>query len=155
MSIQNELSHPNPIGNTPRETAMSVIFTAEMLRKECDLLLRPLGQSESQFHILSILLRNDAPGLPQVALSRMLLVHRSNVTGLLERMEKRKWISRVADPEDGRIKLVALTPAGRKLALTADEAYQSCIEHIMTYLPSEELNRLNSLLKQLRRNLNE
>ncbi len=40
----------------------------------------------------------------------------SNITGLIGRLERRDLVGRVADPGDGRVRRVHLTPGGQQLA---------------------------------------
>jgi DNA-binding MarR family transcriptional regulator len=47
-----------------------------------------------------------------VALARSLHCHDSNVTGLVDRLEQRGLIERQSNPQDRRVKLIALTKAG-------------------------------------------
>ena len=47
--------------------------------------------SPSQFNVLNLLRLNRA-GLSQSDLSRQLIMHRSNVTGLVDRLEKRGYV---------------------------------------------------------------
>jgi DNA-binding MarR family transcriptional regulator len=49
---------------------------------------------------------------PMVALARSLHCHDSNVTGLVDRLEQRGLIERQSNPQDRRVKLIALTKAG-------------------------------------------
>jgi MarR family 2-MHQ and catechol resistance regulon transcriptional repressor len=58
------------------------------------------------------LLHNNSEGLSQSDLSRQLVVHRSNITGLVDRLEKRNLVKRTAVPGDRRLYNVALTPQG-------------------------------------------
>jgi DNA-binding MarR family transcriptional regulator len=45
-----------------------------------------------------------------VSLARSLHCHDSNVTGLVDRLEQRGLIERQSNPNDRRVKLIALTP---------------------------------------------
>lgn len=70
--------------------------------------------SPSQFNVLNLL--SDQPdGLTQSELSRALIMHRSNVTGLIDRLEKRRLVQRRAHATDRRAYRVALTNDGRRL----------------------------------------
>ena len=64
------------------------------------------------------LLTSLKPGEPEsmVSLARSLRCHDSNVTGLVDRLEKRGLIERRGDPKDRRIKLIALTDHGHELS---------------------------------------
>jgi DNA-binding MarR family transcriptional regulator len=70
--------------------------------------------SPSQFNILN-LLRLSPDGLSQSDLSRELLTHRSNVTGLIDRLEQRGLVTRNDAAGDRRAYSLALTPAGSAL----------------------------------------
>lgn len=70
--------------------------------------------SPSQFNILN-LLRLSPDGLSQSDLSRELITHRSNVTGLIDRLERRGLVRRRDVASDRRAYQVVLTPAGRRL----------------------------------------
>ena len=67
--------------------------------------------SPSQFNVLNLLRLNPA-GLSQTDLSRELIMHRSNVTGLLDRLERRGLVARREVAADRRAYNVVLTPAG-------------------------------------------
>ncbi len=67
--------------------------------------------SPSQFNVLN-LLRLNPRGLSQSELSRQLIMHRSNVTGLLDRLERRGLVARQDVAGDRRAYSVVLTPAG-------------------------------------------
>jgi MarR family transcriptional regulator, organic hydroperoxide resistance regulator len=50
-----------------------------------------------------------------VSIARTLHCHDSNVTGLVDRLEQRGLIERRSDPQDRRVKLIALTKEGKSL----------------------------------------
>jgi DNA-binding MarR family transcriptional regulator len=68
----------------------------------------------SQFNVLN-LLASEKDGLSQVELSRQLIMHRSNVTGLVDRLEKRGLVERRDQASDRRAYRVMLTASGRSL----------------------------------------
>ncbi|WP_202871520.1 MarR family winged helix-turn-helix transcriptional regulator [Kribbella pratensis] len=66
-----------------------------------------------QIRLLGIL-RDRQPGMLEVG--QHLGLDKSSITGLVSRAEKRGLVQRTPSPHDGRGVLVALTPAGRRLA---------------------------------------
>jgi DNA-binding MarR family transcriptional regulator len=67
-----------------------------------------------QFNVLNILA--SSPTDPtQREISDILVVDRSNITGLLDRMESAGWVKREDVPGDRRAYRVKLTPSGRRL----------------------------------------
>jgi DNA-binding MarR family transcriptional regulator len=68
----------------------------------------------SQFNVLN-LLRGNPSGLSQTDLGRRLIMHRSNITGLVDRLEQRGLVRRQEAAGDRRAYRVMLTPGGRRL----------------------------------------
>ncbi len=103
--------------------------------------------SPSQFNVLNLI--TDAPhGMSQTELSRELLVHRSNVTGLVDRLEARGLVERRELPGDRRAYRVVLTPAGRKLLRQILPHYYTAAETVWGDLP---LSQVEVLVQGLRR----
>ena len=72
------------------------------------------------------------PGIAPSELAAALHLHRSTVTGILKRLEARGFLEHVSDPDDGRRKTLALTPAGRVVegrnAGTAEAAVRRALQ---------------------------
>src|SRR6187549_2565972 len=94
------------------ELTAAVMATADTFLRESQRLFRPHGLTASQYNVLSVLAAHPE-GTSQRELSDVLVVDRSNVTGLIDRMEKAGWVRRADDPEDRRVYRIMLTPAGR------------------------------------------
>ncbi|MBI2929247.1 MAG: MarR family transcriptional regulator [Verrucomicrobia bacterium] len=102
----------------------------------------------SQFNVLN-LLATQAEGLTQVELSRQLIMHRSNLTGLVDRLEKRGLLSRRDHATDRRAYRVVLTPAGRKLLREVLPHYYAAAEQVWEKIPVARSNRLAADLRTL------
>jgi len=83
----------------------------------------------------------------------MLLVNRSNVTGLVDRMEQAGWVERLDDPADRRVKRIRLTAAGRKLLDRVDAVYIRKVEAVIRPLSAREQSELCRLLEKVRGSL--
>src|SRR3954447_4184202 len=92
----------------------AVLATADTFLRESQRLFRPYGLTAAQYNVLNVLAPR-ADGMSQRELSDLLVVDRSNVTGLLDRMEKAGWVQRADDPMDRRVYRVTLTVVGRRL----------------------------------------
>jgi DNA-binding MarR family transcriptional regulator len=90
--------------------------------------------SPSQFNVLNLL--SDAPeGLSQIDLSRQLVTHRSNVTGLVDRLEQRGLLKRRDDSADRRAYRVMLTEAGQRLLSEIRPVYYKTAEQVWGNTP--------------------
>lgn len=155
MSLKDELQFPNPIRSRPHEAALSIVYTGGLLEREAWLFLRPFGLTDSQFNVLHLLRYQTGPDgtATQTELGRMLLVNRSNVTGLVDRMEQAGWVERLDDPADRRVKRIRLTAAGRKLLDRVDAVYIHKVAAVMRTLSAREQTELCRLLEKVRGSL--
>lgn len=92
------------------EGVMNTIRTADMLFDRIGRLLRPLGVSAAGGLVLGIL--RDHGTMSPSELGERLIVTRATVTGLLDSLERRGFVTRSANPADRRSLLVEVTPAG-------------------------------------------
>jgi DNA-binding MarR family transcriptional regulator len=106
---------PKQTGPSPRYSAfLRLLRTADTLWNASRIYLARWDLSPSQFNILN-LAHSEPNGMSQIELGRRLLMHRSNVTGLVDRLEKRGLVTRQTDSNDRRVYQIILTKAGRKL----------------------------------------
>jgi DNA-binding MarR family transcriptional regulator len=110
-----------------------VLATSGVLLRESQHFFRPLGVTEAQFNVLNVL-ANAPTGLSQRELGDVLVVDRSNVTGLLDRMEKAGWVRREGHPRDRRIHRVMLTTKGRQLWAGVWPLYVAAVEKVVAGL---------------------
>ena len=130
------------------EALLQLLRTAETIWNASRLFFARWELSPSQFNILN-LLGGHADGLTQTALSQALITHRSNVTGLVDRLEKRGLLVRKAVPGDRRAYCVQLTKAGAKLVEEILPEYHVRAEAAFAAIPLKELPRLNRQLAEI------
>jgi DNA-binding MarR family transcriptional regulator len=93
---------------------LQLLRTAETIWNSSRLFFGRWDLSPAQFNLLNLL--TDQPeGLSQSDLSRELLTHRSNITGLVDRLEKRELVRRRELVDDRRAWRVVLTRGGQEL----------------------------------------
>jgi DNA-binding MarR family transcriptional regulator len=136
----------------PRYQALiELLRTAENLWNESRLLFARWKLSPSQFNVINVL--HESPhGMSQVELSRTLIMHRSNVTGLIDRLEARGLVTRRDTPGDRRAYAVVLTPAGRTLLKELLPTYYGAAEEVWGALPARRAAELVRDLETVRRN---
>lgn len=95
---------------------------------------------------------NEAPDrrLRMQELADRVLLSKSGLTRLIDRMEKADLVARSACPSDRRGTFAELTPAGRRrLRETAPVHLQGIINHVANLLDDEEAATLEHLLRRL------
>ena len=92
------------------EAVMNTIRTADQLFDRIGRLLRPLGVSSAGGLVLGQL--RDRGQMSPSEIGERLIVTRATVTGVLDSLERRGYVTRSPHPTDRRSVVVELTPAG-------------------------------------------
>ena len=136
----------------PRYQALLQLFrTADTLWNASRVFFARWDLSPSQFNILNLVC--DLPaGLSQTDLSRQLLMHRSNVTGLVDRLEARRLVERRDLAGDRRAYRVVLAPQGQKLMHEILPHYYRVAEDVWGQFPARRANQLVADLEEVSAN---
>ena len=97
--------------------------------------------SPSQFNVLNVL-SGKSDGLSQVELGRRLLMHRSNVTGLVDRLEARGMVKRQDNPNDRRAYNVVLTSSGENVVRQILPHYYRAAEEVWGDIPKKRAEEM-------------
>ena len=128
---------------------VAVLAAADAFLRESQRLFRPFGITGAQYNVLNVLAERPA-GMSQRELGDALVVDRSNVTGLLDRMEKVGWVARADDPKDRRVYRVSLTPAGRRLWRKIQPRYLESVEQVTRGLTAAQTKTGVEVLEKLK-----
>jgi DNA-binding MarR family transcriptional regulator len=107
--------------------------------------------SPSQFNVLNLLDGRPA-GASQSELGRLLIMHRSNLTGLVDRLQALGLVARREVPGDRRAYRVVLTPAGRRLVREILPHYHAAAERVWSGVPAERAARIAADLERVAAN---
>lgn len=141
-----------PTAPGPRyEALLELLRTAETLWNVSRIFFARWDLSPSQFNVLN-LLYEEPGGCTQIELSRRLIMHRSNVTGLVDRLEARGLLQRQDSLTDRRAFNVVLTPAGKKLVRQIQPHYYEAAETVWSGVTVERASQLVSELAAISAN---
>jgi DNA-binding MarR family transcriptional regulator len=73
-------------------------------------------------------------------------VTQPSMTVLVQRLEAQGLASRISDPEDGRVRLVALTDAGRELMAERRRTRDARVAGLLAALPEQDVRALSEAL---------
>ncbi|WP_037303755.1 MarR family winged helix-turn-helix transcriptional regulator [Amycolatopsis orientalis] len=90
-----------------------------------------------QAQLLCVLAQSET-GVGMTELGRLLNLEKSSVTGLVDRVQRRALVERVADSCDRRALRITLTEEGLRLAHAAHEGVVEKLEEMAAGLPSEQ-----------------
>jgi DNA-binding MarR family transcriptional regulator len=127
---------------------IQLLRTAETLWHASRVLFARWDLSPSQFNVLNLLHESPA-GMSQTDLSRALLMHRSNVTGLVDRLEDRGLLKRLEMAGDRRSYRVVLTATGARLMREIVPTYHRAAEEVWGNADAVRVGTLAATLKRL------
>lgn len=107
------------------------------------------GLCASDFGVLEALLHKGP--LPVNVLGRKLLLTSGSITTAVDRLVERGLVNRMDDPADRRVRLVTLTPEGRRLIKPAFARHRSDLDDVVAVLTPKERATLVTLLRKLGR----
>ena len=98
-------------GEDPGREAWMLLFELfRSQRRELTALHTEIGLNMAQAHLLKSIERPG--GAPMSELAEALICDNSYITGLVDKLEDKGLVQRLASPDDRRVKLIALTEAG-------------------------------------------
>jgi MarR family 2-MHQ and catechol resistance regulon transcriptional repressor len=117
------------------------------LSKIAERSIEETGLGLTDFAALEALLHKGQQTITEIQ-GRVLLASGS-MTAAVDRLEKRGLIRRTSPPGDRRVKVLKLTPAGRRIAQAAFGRHAAELESAMTVLNPTEKHELRAILKKL------
>ena len=142
------MSAEPPLPGPRYQALLQLLRTAEALWNASRNFFARWDLSPSQFNVLNLLYDQRA-GCTQIELSRSLIMHRSNVTGLVDRLEARRLVRRHDSAHDRRAYRVVLTTAGKRLVQQILPRYYAAAEQVWGALPAGRTHQLVRELTQV------
>lgn len=125
---------------------------AFLLLDDCDRhFFTTYGLSSRQFWALQHL--DEQQGRSMVDLSRVLLTDKSNVTAIVDRLERASLARRTPDARDRRVFLITLTPEGRRLRDFVCKEHEARIRELIGVVNEGHLHTLLDHLTTISDNL--
>jgi DNA-binding MarR family transcriptional regulator len=128
---------------------LDLLRTTDLLSRVLVDLLKPSDLSPAQYNVLRIL-RGSPEGLTCGEIGNRMITRDPDITRLLDRMEKRKLISRSRDNQDRRVVLTRITAEGLDLLAGLDQPVRDAHSRLLGRLGTERLRTLRQLLEACR-----
>jgi DNA-binding MarR family transcriptional regulator len=89
------------------------------------------------------------PGIDQRTLARSIGLDTSTIAGVIDRLEARGMMQRMASPEDRRVRLLSLTDDGQHLLQAIGPDMLKAQQRILQPLPAAERDEFMRMLRKL------
>ena len=110
-------------------------------------LQKDYGITESQFAVLEVL--HHLGPLSQGQLCHKILRSGSNVTTVVDNLERDKLVKRARDEADRRVQIVQLTERGRALVIAVLPVHVARITELMSKITGDEQRELGRICRKL------
>ena len=125
----------------------------DRLEKRANNSLRAQDLTMMQVSVLMELHHSEHRQLSMKELERCFGVAQSTVAGIISRLEQKRLVEALSDPDDKRIKLVHITQAGENCCTEAAGYMQEAESTLLNGLSDEERTMLKGLLIRIASNL--
>ncbi len=122
--------------------------SSQAIDSSVDAYFAALGISAPRFHVLLVLAASDRP-LAMSELSLLIFTTKTNITVLIDGLERHAYVNRVAHPSDRRSVLVDLTPSGRAFVAEHRGATLRWLGDTVSDLSDDEIATLVRLLGRM------
>jgi DNA-binding MarR family transcriptional regulator len=147
-AVQTDLK-PKP-GSSPEEiTYLEMMRTTEAFSHHFAQVLKAEELSSTQYNVLRIL-RGAPDGLPCGEIGNRMVTRDSDITRLLDRLEKRSLVSRCRESTNRRTVWTRITPEGLELLARLDEPVRAAHLELLGHLGTQRLSLLADLLRLAR-----
>ncbi|MBK8397293.1 MAG: MarR family transcriptional regulator [Leptospiraceae bacterium] len=150
--MRKESKLPVAFKNPKNEAVASLYWTALLFKKVSKNFLFPFLSSDAQFNIL-LLLNDNNSKMTQKDLSEKLIVDKSNITGMIDRMEKINLLKRTPHSADNRSYIIQLTNKGKNLANKLEKLYLKKINTALNGLSNDEIEKYININEKIRNGL--
>jgi DNA-binding MarR family transcriptional regulator len=129
----------------------SVMRAQQLLLALVEDILKPYGLTFAAYETLRLLAFTRTGSLPMGKMGVRLMVHPAAVTNAISKLEQRGLVQRSMSPNDRRIVLATITPAGRALAEEATVALNEA-SFGLPGLSNEQAAEITTVLRAVRAN---
>lgn len=147
--LQREIKQKAPL-SLEQELYLNLVRTSEELSGRLATVLKQHDLSHSQYNVLRILRGAGNQGLACGEIGERMVTRDPDVTRLLDRLEKRRLITRARGDRDRRVVTVQITDAGLKLLKQLDLPVEQTVRGMASALGRDRQRQLVELLEELR-----
>jgi DNA-binding MarR family transcriptional regulator len=133
--------------NVIKDIVVSIRKLVRAVYLDSQKMSRQFGLTGQQSVVLRLLLNNGS--MSSADLSRLMYVTPSNMTGIIDRLEKKDLIERMRKEGDRRVSLILLTDTGKKLGVGIPDQIEKKFINQLVDLELEHVQLLAMAMNQI------
>ena len=148
--LQRELRQSRPFPTVPDEAAVSILRTADRIRRHLTAVVTPAGITLQQYNVLRILAGSAPEPLPTLEIAERMIEATPAITGLLDRLEQKGLVRRERCPSDRRLVHCWISQGGTDLLDELNPRMSTAADEAMRMMPEADQKRLIRSLERVR-----
>ncbi len=155
LKLEHEIKQTKPFENLCQETALSIRYTADTVNNAYASVMAVFGVTPQQYNVLRIVRGAGKEGIPTTLIGERMIEKNPGLTRLIDRLERKKLLSRKRSKSDRRVVICHSTKAGLELLEQMQDSISEAEVTMMAELKEDNLNTLINLLAEVRRGIEE
>ena len=148
--MNGEAKHKHLVHSRQQDAAVSILRTANYLRRFCSPVFDQHGITSQQYNVLRILRGAGLGGLPTLDIAERMIEQAPGITRLLDRLEGKKLVRRERPSDNRRQVLCYITKPGLDLLQQLDAPVRNQGKQALHRLNESEIEELIRLLELAR-----
>jgi len=137
-------------GRHYEEIIYSSALIYNVINNQISAYLKQFDLTPGKFNILMVIKHQGGKdGISQVDISKHLIVTASNMTKMLDKLEREEFVTRHALKGDRRVNVIRITHKGSQLLDRAWIGYDKLLKEAMSPLETKKQKQLSRLLQEL------
>jgi DNA-binding MarR family transcriptional regulator len=149
-TLHEELGASQPFQVPEQEAYLNLVRTHALLNDEVAELFKQHDLSQPLYNVLKVVARMGSAGMPSQSIAQYMVVRDPDITRLVDRLQKDRFIDRERDEGDRRIVRVRITQLGLDAIEKLDPLIWKLHQQQLGHLNQEKLELLNQLLVEVR-----
>jgi DNA-binding MarR family transcriptional regulator len=150
QTLQRELKQTKPFATQAQEAAVSLLRTADLIRRIVSIVVEGEGITSQQYNVLRILRGAGERGLPTLEIAERMVEQTPGITRLIDRLEAKELVSRERCATDRRQVFCCITRQGLAMLDKLDDPLHTAEAEALSGLNKKELAQLVELLDRTR-----
>lgn len=141
-------------GRYYEEIIYSAVLIYNVVTNEIASFLKKYDLNPSKFNILMVIKhQGQEHGISQVEISRHLIVTASNMTKMIDKLQKEGLVVRLTHKTDRRVNVMKITPKGSKLLDQIWDSYNDTLTELTKHMNRDKQKQLSILLQEWLENI--
>ena len=148
--LKDSIGKRGAFDSLEQEVFLTLLHTADALGRPFDELFRGAGLSPTQYNVLRILRGAGRDGLACSQIGGRMITRDPDMTRMLDRLQKRRLITRKRQSDDRRVVKAFVTSQGLTLLVKLDEPVRRLHVDQFAHVNRQRLQMLLDLLHEVR-----